>query len=87
MPVLKHISPVAVPVLPKAVPLKIVPSCKIKMAGAVFESGMYYKGFAKKRIEMVIEQIKFLTFYFLSERGFGRIKRIYRITSTFIKSF
>jgi hypothetical protein len=35
----------------------MVPSCKIKIAGSVFVSGMYYKGFAKKRIEMLIEQI------------------------------
>jgi hypothetical protein len=61
MPVLKHISPVAVPVLPKAVPLNTVPSAKIKMAGVVWERDINYKGFAKKVIPFVNEQIKFFT--------------------------
>jgi hypothetical protein len=37
MPVLKHISPVVVPIFPMAVPRKTEPSCKTSRAGIFVE--------------------------------------------------
>jgi hypothetical protein len=40
MPVLKQISPDAVPILPNAKPLKQVPSCKSNVAGDFLFNGI-----------------------------------------------
>src|SRR6185312_4722130 len=48
MPVLKHISPVVVPMAPKALPWHTVPSCNNKTAGIV-ESGIFFLLYFKNK--------------------------------------